>query len=416
MRKTNKAANGDGSIRERKKTNGTSEWIVELSLGYKANGKRRRTRRVVNTYDAAKKLKKQLLAKQLEGNLTVVRNETVRTFGLHWAREIKPLTIRASTAADYEDRLRRCVFPFLGNVRIIDLTGEHCQKWIRDLVDEGYSDATINGARTTLGMLCKYAMRMNLIPHNPVLATDPVHRKENRNTQVRKPWSVEEVQKVLFDSNGLQLQCFLHVMLYTGLRPGEALGLRWEDLDLDQGFLNVTGTLKDERLISATGYGVVRKVRHDPKTERSRRTLNIHPKLKEVLLKQQDRQICLAIELGPLWKDSGYVITTSVGTEMSLSNLRKRYAKYLTSIGVRYIRFHDLRHTVAVLALEHQVPIAQVSQSLGHERIDTTNRIYAPHVNYFTENFINVLGEVVSPPVLRESDSNLPWSSYRETP
>ena len=118
--------------------------IVVISLGIKANGKRRRTQRTFKTLAEAKRGRVQMLKAQQEGRLTEVRNDTVYTYGLWWTREVKPQHIRETTAADYEDRLRRYVFPLLGHVRMVDLKTEHIISWMNELKRSGKSTNTIN--------------------------------------------------------------------------------------------------------------------------------------------------------------------------------------------------------------------------------------------------------------------------------
>jgi integrase len=96
------------------------------------------------------------------------------------------------------------------------------------------------------------------------------------------------------------------------------------------------------------------------------------------------------------WHNSGYVLTSAVGTPISAPNLRLRFKKFLTSIDVRYIRPHDLRHTVAFLVLnDANVPIEKASQALGHTRIDTTKQIYAGHVPRYNDDFIAGIASVL---------------------
>jgi integrase len=392
-----KAANNDGSIFKKYRKDGSTYYCVEISLGMNAQGKRSRTRRNVDTHHQAKELRKKLLAEQQKGSVTVVRNETVKTFALYWVREVKPTQIRASTAYDYEDRLRRYVFPYLGKVRLIDLKSTHVQNWLLAMKKDGKSATTINGARRVLFGMCKHAARQGVIAFNPVGATDPIRRQPNEPTLVKDPWSEEEMKTVLARVEESALDCFLHLMLLTGMRPGEALGLRWEDVDSDKTQLWITGTLKQERRITSSGVGVVRTIRNPPKTAHSRRALTISPVLRDALVRHEMSQSVARLQADQKWIESGYVVTTSVGTPVSLSNLRRRYGKYLSSIDMRYIRLHDIRHSVAKQALEQRVPIEQVSQALGHTRIDTTKQIYAKHVPFYTENFISVLGASLAP-------------------
>ncbi len=387
-----KARNGAGSIFKITKPNGTIKWVVEFTLGYGPNGKRKRTRREFNSKKEALDAQIRLANENLDGRLTLINGETVRTFGLQWVQEVKAPRVRPSTAADYEARLRREVFPSLGNVRMIDLTPARVDRWIAALRRNGRSSSTVNGARTILSGMCKYAEKIGLISRNPVAATDPVKRQPGDRTQVCEPWSRDEVWTVLEavrdEMAPNSLDAYLHLMLHTGLRPGEALGLRWEDVDLHAERFWVTGTLKEMRALMPDGTGVVRPVRNDPKTASSRRDLKIDDALHAAFVRQQMMQGVQRMSAGDRWKESGYVFTTSVGTPCSLSNLRKQYQAFLGRAGVRYIRLHDIRHTVARLSLQDgKVPIEMTSQALGHSRIDTTKQIYAGHVPRFTDEF-----------------------------
>jgi integrase len=279
---------------------------------------------------------------------------------------------------------------------MVDLKPAHVDRWMAALRKAGKSANTVNGARQVLGAMCKHANRTGIIPTNPVLATDPVKRQKGDPTQVKEPWSLDEVFKVLREACDDPLDGFLHVMLHLGLRPGEAMGLRWEDVDLTKRTLTITGTLTDTQVFMPDGQGVVRQVRNDPKTAASRRILPIDEALATSLDRQQMRQAVQQVSSGERWVDTGYVFTTSVGSPFSLSNLRKKYQKFLDRIEVRYIRLHDLRHTVARMALDTgNVPIEQASQALGHTRIDTTKQIYAGYVPRYNEEFVAGLSSIL---------------------
>ena len=101
-----KAGNGEGSIRL---TRDGQRWVVEISLGFGANGKRRRTRRTAPTLKAAKELRTRFLMQQQQGSLTEQRSHTVHSYALWWAREVAPTSVRPTTASDYEYMLRRGV-------------------------------------------------------------------------------------------------------------------------------------------------------------------------------------------------------------------------------------------------------------------------------------------------------------------
>jgi integrase len=214
---------------------------------------------------------------------------------------------------------------------------------------------------------------------------------------VQKPWSLDESLSVLKAApSDDQMDCFIHLMLLTGLRPGEALGLRWCDIDLEKNMLHVTGTLRVDRRIMPNGDGVTRLTRNDPKTKASNRSLPLHPDLREALERQQMRQSLWRTLAGPKWIDSGYVICTSVGTPKDPNNNRQKFYQFLERIDVRRIRQHDMRHVVAIRALEGDVRLEDVSQALGHTRLDTTKQIYAGNVPRLNDRFIQGLGDLFS--------------------
>ena len=388
-----KARNGEGSLRHDAKS---GKWIIEISLPAGVDGKRKRTRRTFDTLTEAKKGKLQLLGQRDQGKLTIVRSDTVFNYGLDWIHTVKSLTVRPTTANDYEARLRREIQPYLGHLRLVDLTAPQVDAWLSALRRKGLSADTTNGARRVLNMLCKHAQRTGVIPHNPVAATDPVRRQASDPTHVREPWGLDEVNRVLDAAIESPIGCFLHLMLHTGLRPGEALGMRWVDVDLPNRQFFVTGTLKDERRILANGKGVVRMVRNEPKTAASRRRLPISDALQEALIRHQTQQAVAEHKAGLAWKKSGYVLTTSVGTPISASNNRRKYKEFLTDIEVRYIRPHDLRHTVITLVLnEGDLPIEKASAAAGHTRIDTTKQIYGKVIPRYNDAFIDCLSPLL---------------------
>lgn len=391
-----KAANGDGSLRPDKQ----GKWVVEVSRGRGPDGKRKRTRRTVATYAEAKALRRQMNAERDRGALVPVNRSTVATFGLAFTREVKAGRIRDTTRSDYEARLRRDINPYLGGIPIQDLTPRHVEHWMTTLRSMGKGVRTINGARTLLFAICKHAQRTGVVVSNVVAATDPLQQPPNARTQVRPAWTVEETAKVLTAAPADdRVDCFLHLMLHTGMRPGEAMGLLWSDVHLDEGYLDVTGTLREERRLDASGEGVVRLVRNPPKTKSSRRRLPITEALHAALERQQMRHDLAALTLGPDWQSQDYVLTTNRGTPISPSNNRRFFRQFLARTRVRYIRPHDLRHTVALLSLnDADIPIEKASQALGHTRIDTTKQIYAGNVPKYNGDFIAGIAAVLPGP------------------
>jgi integrase len=263
-----KARNGDGSLWHDEVSD---KWKIEISLPVGPGGKRRRTRRTFATKTQAKEGLRRLVAERDAGRLTEIRHETVAAYGIAWVRNVKALHVRPGTASDYEYRLRHNISPYLGSIKITELTTDAVEEWLATMRRGGKSAATINGARQVLMAVCKHALRNRVIPFNPVEPTSPVRRQPNDPTQVRQAWNLEEITHVLDCArDNDDLDAFLHLMLHLGLRPGEALALRWRDITADKTSLWVNGTLKEERRLLPNGQGADRVSHSEPSTPWSR--------------------------------------------------------------------------------------------------------------------------------------------------
>jgi hypothetical protein len=337
-----------------------------------------------------------MIAKHHSGELSVRRTDTVESLGLYWCREVKVHQVRQSTATDYESRLRLYVFPYLGHKKIQDLSGRDIEGWMHSLLAQGKSSASVNGARRVLFQLCKYATRQDLMLHNPVSKTDPL-KNDGAKTQVQEPWSLEEASRALKASVGTGLDLFLHLALFTGARRGEILGLQWSDVDLDQGTISICRTLKEERVLNPEGVGTTRLVTDDPKTKAGFRKLGIPAPLIGAFMRHRDHQASLREIAQERWVETNFVLTSSIGTPQNPTNLAPRVNKFFKQNGIRRIRLHDTRHTVAHLSLEGKVRLEALSQALGHSRLEVTKNIYARNVPKLAIEFSEGLADYLAP-------------------
>ncbi|MER5423071.1 site-specific integrase [Streptosporangium roseum] len=157
------------------------------------------------------------------------------------------------------------------------------------------------------------------------------------------------------------------LLLLYGLRRGEALGLRWVDVDFDEGHLNVRRQL----------VRVGKELHHGPvKTRAGNRSLPLLGVVREVLVIQRDGQKILKEEAGKNWADTGLVFTTRSGKPIEPRNLARSFARLVAAHGLRSIRVHDLRHTAASLLKKQGVAPRDAMEILGHSRIPVTMEIY----------------------------------------
>ena len=156
-------------------------------------------------------------------------------------------------------------------------------------------------------------------------------------------------------------------MLATGLRRGEALGLKWSDVDLDAGRLVVT------RQLTRVGGALVTS---DTKTARSRRAVDLSAPMVESLKAHKARQAAERLALGEAWADSGFVFTSSIGTPVDPRNCYREFRGICEAAGLGRWHPHELRHSAASLMLAQGVKIQVVSELLGHSSIRMTADVY----------------------------------------
>lgn len=190
-----------------------------------------------------------------------------------------------------------------------------------------------------------------------------------------KTLSEEQAQQLLTSAQGERLEALYVVALATGMRQGELLALRWHDLDLDGGSLQVHASVH---------YTKDNYVFTEPKTKYSRRRIALSHVAIGALHDHQGRQLGERFDLGQSWEDLDLVFPNTVGRPIDGMNLVKYwFYPLLQRANLPRIRFHDLRHTAATLLLEHGVNPKVVSEMLGHSHVSVTLGIYShvmPHM------------------------------------
>ena len=388
---------GNGCIFTKKNKSGKTIWQVEVTVDYGPNGKRIRTRRTAHSLAAAKKLHRKLLAELYAGDLKTKSAETLMDYSLWWVRNVKSLQVRQSTLSDYEDRLRRCVFPHFGNRRLEDIQSRDIQNWLSLLRSSGSATATINGARQVLGAVFSHAVKSGVLVKNQVLLTDRIRRLSDEKTQLQEPWSLEEAKNVLQQAVGSPYDLFLRLALLLGARRGEILGLRWKDIDFAEGFLQINVSLREVRTIRQDGSGKTALVIGETKTRNSRRKLAIGNEVLLAFQRHRDLVASTKTAAGNRWADTDQVFVNSIGGLVHPGNFSRGFKQFLQQAGCRVIRIHDMRHTAAVLSLASGVRLEAVSQGLGHSRIDITKNVYAPYVQPLITEFSIGLSNYLAP-------------------
>jgi integrase len=179
------------------------------------------------------------------------------------------------------------------------------------------------------------------------------------------------VKRILAEAQKTRLYALYIIAATLGLRRGELLGLRWEDLDLDKGTLTVAQTVQ-----RVSGRLLVDQA----KSEASEATVPLPRITRRVLLEHRDRLEKERIDAGELWSEHGLVFPTSVGTPIEPRSLNRHFDGVRTRAGLPDVRLHDCRHTLVSLLLELGVPPHIVQAIARHAGLDVTMTIYA-HTN-----------------------------------
>jgi integrase len=208
------------------------------------------------------------------------------------------------------------------------------------------------------------ALKWDLVVRHIATLTEPPH---SVRTPV-EPLNATQVAQLLAATKDDRLGPLIHVAIATGLRQGELLGLRWEDVDLAQGTLRVRHAM--QRIDGVPTF-------IEPKTQRSRRVVALPPSAVAALTVQHDRQVFVRQAAGAAWQEWHLVFASAVGTPLNPSNVTHHLQAVLAEAGLPRQRFHDLRHCCASLLLTQNVPARVVMEQLGHSQIALTMNTYS---------------------------------------
>jgi integrase len=373
---TNRRSPGDGSVYQLK----NGKWVAVLDLGIGVNGKRNRSTKTTVSKVLAAKALREMQVKHRQNDLLSNQRKTFAQVASQWIQFGISEKVRQSTANGYIDIYDRYIKPFLGHRSITEIDVNEIDAWLVHLKAIGLSASTRKKARQTCNTIFKFAIRKRLALQNPVLHSQVPANEPGYVTQVQEPLTLKESHSYLERFRETDLDLFIYLALFTGMRRGEIIGLNWSDIDLDALTIAVKRTAKETTLKRSDGTSKTELVLNPPKTSHSKRTIPIHPPVLLAIKRQQNRQRKQKLKAGSAWQDTDAVFASELGTRIYPSNFYKRYVKLIKQTDLRYVRPHDLRHTVAVLGLDAEIPIEEISRLLGHSTLSVTMDIYGKSV------------------------------------
>jgi integrase len=324
--------------------------------------------------------------KQIESGLTYEGTQiTLAEFASGWLAQRKA-DLRPGSWALYGAMIRRYLVPFLGRFKLAELRSAHIQTFYDEMVKNERGPYVIRSSRKVLGTILNQAVRLALIPNNPMKAAISPKQPQSEMRILDE----DQVQSFLlavrqFYPDDLALY---QLAITTGMRQSELLGLKWSDLDWANGVLNV----KRQYLRLPDGSSAYMP----PKTKSGIRSIRLGEATLAILRAHRTRQFQESQQ------DQDVIFSGKPGIPLHASILVHRYKSLLKEAGLPPVRFHDLRHTAASLMLHKGVSVLVVSKRLGHAKASITLDIYGHLVPSMQEQAAEVMDEITMPVALPE--------------
>lgn len=380
-----------GRVFQRTKGRGRP-WSYAVDLPPHADGKRRqRLKGGFRTKDEAQHALTRTLADAQKGIVADPSKVTLGEYLEDWLSSVSR-SLKPTTWEGYAHAARVWIIPRIGGSRLTAVTPELLENLYATLEIDGRQDGAgglgsraVRLAHQVLHLALAQAARRQRIPANPADAGLHLPR------QTRKPfrtWTEVEARRFLESVADDRLAALWILVVATGMRRGEAIGLRWADVDLDAGRLSVV-----QHVVVAQNRPLVQEI----KTPASRRSIVLYPNVVVALRRHAVGQKEERLAVGPAWEDSGLVFTTLAGGVLHPRNVLRAFDRLVARAGVPHITIHDLRHTAATLALRAGVHPKLVQEMLGHARVAITLDLYSHVVEEMHHDASDRLGRLLFP-------------------
>lgn len=357
---------------------------------------------------------------------------TLKDFIERWRSERAEQELQPGTLDKYNDAINHFILPALGHLKLTEIKPHSINKFLVDLTKDGcrhdgkpggYSKGTIHKISNVLSSILRTATEWEVIERNPC---DPVRVKAEDTADkikfftpqqtaifldyIEHPFTIQTRGHSRVDDTGkpytvgdytstkelpTQLKVLFTLAIYSGLRKGEILALKWEDVDFENNTVAVTkaaAMVKGEQIVKV------------PKTRNSYRVVSIPHSVTEKLRKLQLEQTRYRLSVGDYWQGEGWIFTQDNGRMMNYSTPYKSLQDILThynadkaeSDKLPMIPFHGLRHTTATLQIAAGTDVRTVSSIMGHRETSTTMNIYAHNLKTAEQEAVNRVEEMIA--------------------
>lgn len=364
---------------------GTWNYAVDLPAG--PDGKRKLRRRGGFATERLARAAMKEVTDRLERNIVVDDRETVTEYMGRWL-QARSHTLKPRTAFNYGHQIEKNINPVIGAVKLDDLRHEHVQGLVEGMVADGRGPSVVKLTVAVLRSALGHAVKTRRLGHNPAEHVDaPAYKAPERT-----PWTVDQASTFIRYARGgtpwahhREAELFITMML-TGLRRGEALALRWDDVDAEQNVIRVRRSLTEVggRLVEGT-----------PKTKASAGFVPLSDQLADVLAVQRIRQDMEKELAGSAYQDDGRVFAREDGTPIRPEKALDTFHAMTDVYGLPRSRVHDLRHLAASLMIAGGVPLLHVSKVLRHSSPSITGSVYGHMLPESGQGAVGVLGALL---------------------
>lgn len=373
-----------GSIEKR----GEKSYRLVVSGGTGPGGKRKKFTKTINIEGKTEAARMNIAEVELAKFITSVETNTYvepskmtfKDLADKWIKDYGETNLAPKTLYRYKEMLDSRIIPAMGHMKIEKIKPLHLLDFYKNLQENGIrkdkkkgglSPQTIKHHHRLIHTIFETAVNdWHILAYNPASDIKPPKVQKNE----AQFYEENDIQALLFaldtlSKEELKYKLAVYIDISTGLRTGELMGLKWENINMDDGTFKVVETTQ-----YLPKMGTFKK---DPKTETSKRMLALPIPVLDMLKQYKAQQAEQKLKYGDLWHNTGYVFTQKNGLPMNTYTVNHWFFKFLEDNNLKKITFHQLRHTNATMLLKTGMDLKSVSHLLGHSNVSTTGNIYA---------------------------------------
>ena len=298
--------------------------------------------------------------------------------------------VKHSTIVRYKELTSR-IYPAIGHIKLRDLRADHLNDLYSHLAEDGQSKRggklsakTILEHHRLISTVLEQALREALVPFN-VASRATLPKVEHKEPNYFQPEQVAAIRDAL-EQEPMKWKTLVHLLLITGARRGEVLGLKWDKVDFAGNRVYICNSV-----LYAPDVGIYEDT---PKTERSKRYIALPAETMQLLRRYRAWQAAERLRLGEYYQDRGFLFAQDNGNPMHPDSVTDYLKKFSKRHGLPHINAHAFRHTMASMLYFNGMDSVSISKRLGHAQVSTTANIYAHVMEAADQKSADILGDI----------------------